>query len=95
MTVKLIRMSSGEDLIVTLNKETDKNIVIQDAIVAVPTGSGSIGFVPWSPILSKDEKELTVEKTFVVYIAEPDEGVVKQYNMMFNKIITPSKKLIQ
>lgn len=95
MTVKLIRMSSGEDLIATLNKETDKNIVIQDAIVAVPTGSGSIGFVPWSPILSKDEKELTVEKTFVVYIAEPDEGVVKQYNMMFNKIITPSKKLIQ
>lgn len=95
MTVKLIRMSSGEDLIATLNKETDRNIVIQDAIVAVPTGSGSIGFVPWSPILSKDEKELTVEKTFVVYIAEPDEGVVKQYNMMFNKIITPSKKLIQ
>jgi hypothetical protein len=95
MTVKLIRMSSGEDLIATLNKETDTNIVIQDAIVAVPTGSGSIGFVPWSPILSKDQKELTVEKTFVVYIAEPDEGVVKQYGMMFNKIITPSKKLIQ
>ena len=95
MTVKLIRMSSGEDLIATLNKETDTNIVIQDAIVAVPTGSGSIGFVPWSPILSKDQKELTVEKTFVVYIAEPDEGVVKQYGMMLNKIITPSKKLIQ
>ena len=95
MNVKLIRMSSGEDLIATLNKETDTNIVIQDAIVAVPTGSGSIGFVPWSPILSKDQKELTVEKTFVVYIAEPDEGVVKQYGMMFNKIITPSKKLIQ
>jgi|688.fasta_scaffold110674_2 hypothetical protein len=95
MTVKLIRMSSGEDLIATLNKETDTNIVIQDAIVAVPTGSGSIGFVPWSPILSKDQKELTVEKTFVVYIAEPDEGVVKQYGIMFNKIITPSKKLIQ
>ena len=95
MTVKLIRMSSGEDLIATLNKETDRNIVIQDAIVAVPTGSGSIGFVPWSPILSKDQKELTVEKTFVVYIAEPDDGVVKQYNTMFNKIITPSKKLIQ
>ena len=88
-------MSSGEDLIATLNKETDTNIVIQDAIVAVPTGSGSIGFVPWSPILSKDQKELTVEKTFVVYIAEPDEGVVKQYGIMFNKIITPSKKLIQ
>jgi hypothetical protein len=95
MTVKLIRMSSGEDLIATLNKETDNNIVIQDAIVAVPTGSGTLGFVPWAPLLSKTEKELTVEKIFVVYIAEPDEGVVKQYDMMFNKIITPSKKLIQ
>ena len=94
MTVKLIRMSSGEDLITTLVVQTPDYVVLEDSIVAVPTGNGTLGFVPWSPILSKTVKEIKVSKNFVVYIADPDDEVVIQYNKMFNKIITPSKKLI-
>jgi hypothetical protein len=95
MTVKLIRMSSGEDLIATVNSENDNEILLQDVIVAIPTGNGSLGFVPWSPLLSKNYKEIPVNKNFVVYIAEADDDVVNQYNKMYNKIITPVKKLIQ
>ena len=95
MTVKLIRMSSGEDLVSKLIEENEENIIIENAIVAVPTGNGNIGFVPWSPLLSKDQKELTVSKKFVVYIADLEEEVVVQYNKMFSKIITPTNKLIK
>ena len=95
MTVKLIRMSSGEDLIATVNGENGNEILLQDVIVAIPTGSGSLGFVPWSPLLSRNCKEIPVNKNFVVYIAEADDDVVNQYNKMYNKIITPVKKLIQ
>lgn len=95
MTVKLIRMSSGEDLIATIVNEQENFISLQDVIVAIPTGNGSLGFVPWSPLLSKEEKEITVGKNFIVYIAEPDGEVVTQYNKMFNKIITPAKRIIQ
>jgi hypothetical protein len=95
MNVKLIRMSSGEDLIASVIDETDDSVVLQDVIVAIPTGNGSLGFVPWSPLLSKNEKQINVSKKFVVYIAEADDDIINQYNKMFNKIITPTKKLIQ
>ena len=95
MNVKLIRMSSGEDLIASFIDETPNSVVLQDVIVAIPTGNGSLGFVPWSPLLSKSEKQINVSKKFVVYIAEADDDIINQYNKMFNKIITPTKKLIQ
>jgi hypothetical protein len=95
MNVKLIRMSSGEDLIASVIDETDDSVVLQDVIVAIPTGNGSLGFVPWSPLLSKNEKQINVSKKFVVYVAEADDDIINQYNKMFNKIITPTKKLIQ
>ena len=94
MSTKLIRMSSGEDLLATVIEQNDESIILEDVIVAVPTGTGSLGFVPWSPLLSKDEKEITVSKRFVVYIAEADADVVLQYGKMFSKIITPSNSLI-
>ena len=94
MSVKLIRMSSGEDLITTVITEEEKTITLKDSIVAVPTGTGSIGFVPWSPLLNKSEKEIVVNKSFVVYVAEVDDDVLNQYNKMFNRLVTPPKKII-
>jgi hypothetical protein len=87
-------MSSGEDLITTVVTEEEKTITLKDSIVAVPTGTGSIGFVPWSPLLNKSEKEVVVNKSFVVYIAEVDDDVLNQYNKMFNRLVTPPKKII-
>ena len=94
MTVKLIRMSSGEDVVATIVKETDSVLELEDAIVAIPTGEGQIGFAPWSPLVSKLDKTLPVNKNFVVYIAEVAEDIVNQYNQMFSKIVTPTNKLI-
>lgn len=94
MEVKLIRMSSGEDLVTTVVTEDEKTITLRDSIVAIPTGTGSLGFAPWSPIISKSQKDIQVNKSFVVYVAEVDEDVLTQYNKMFNRLITPPKKLI-
>jgi hypothetical protein len=94
MNVKLIRMSSGEDVVATIVNETDSVLEVENAIVAIPTGEGQIGFAPWSPLVSKSEKTLPVNKKFVVYIAEVAEDIVNQYNQMFSKIVTPTSKLV-
>tara|TARA_Y100000389_G_C17466250_1_gene525907 strand:- start:4699 stop:4989 length:291 start_codon:yes stop_codon:yes gene_type:complete len=94
MNVKLIRMSSGEDVVATIVDETDSVLKIEDAIVAIPTGEGKLGFAPWSPIVSRSDKILPVNKNFVVYVAEVAEDIVNQYNQMFSKIVTPANKLI-
>jgi len=93
MTVKLIRMWSGEDVIADIVEETTDSIVITDPIVAVPSQQqGQIGFAPWSPLLEKDKIEVT--KKYLVYIGEPQAEIIEQYKSMFGKISTPTKKLI-
>ena len=60
MTVKLIRMWSGEDVIADIVEESTDSIVITDPIVAVPSPQqGNIAFAPWSPLLQKDKIEIT------------------------------------
>lgn len=93
MNVKLIRLTSGEDIVANLISENDDSIIIENAIVAVPSGRGELGFAPWSPLLSKNVKELTISKNFVIYVSETQDQIVEQYNEIFSPIIAPSKKL--
>ena len=93
MTVKLIRMWSGEDVIADITKEDTDSITITDPIVAVPSQQqGQIAFAPWSPLLQKDKLEVT--KKYVVYMADPQEEIIEQFNSMFGKLSKPTKKLI-
>ena len=93
MTVKLIRMWSGEDVIADITEEDTDSITITDPIVAVPSQTqGQIAFAPWSPLLQKDKLEVT--KKYLVYIGDPQPEIIEQYNSMFGKISKPTKKLI-
>ena len=93
MTVKLIRMWSGEDVIADLSEEKSDSIVITNPIVAIPAQQGQIGFAPWSPLVDKNAT-LKVTRKYVVYIEDPQDDLVEQYNQMFGNIATPPKKLI-
>ena len=86
-------MWSGEDVIADIVEDNSDSIVITDPIVAVPSPQqGNIAFAPWSPLLQKDKLEVT--KKYLVYIGEPQAEIIEQYNTMFGKIATPTKKLI-
>ena len=93
--VKLIRIVTGEEIIAEIVSETDDTITVQNGLVVLPSAQG-VGFAPWATVISKDEPEITVKKTFVVYIAAVQDDVAQKYNEMFgSKLVTPSpKKLI-
>ena len=93
MTVKLIRMWSGEDVIADLIKDEASSITITDPIVAVPSQQqGQIAFAPWSPLSQKGEIEITSK--YIVYTTDPQPDIIVQYNSMYGKISKPTKKLI-
>jgi hypothetical protein len=95
LNVKLVRLSTGEDVITNIVEETDTYLEFKNPIVAFPSEMGKIGFAPWSPLLSKEKQEIQVSRNFIIYTADPDEGIVEQYNQMFgSKLMTPNKKLI-
>ena len=93
--VKLIRISTGEEIIAEVLSETDDSITVQNGLVVLPSAQG-VGFAPWATVISKDEPEITVKKNFVVYIAAVQDDVAQKYNEMFgSKLVTPTpKKLI-
>ena len=93
--VKLIRIVTGEEVVAELLDENASTIEVQNGLVVLPNANG-VGFAPWATVISKDEPEITISKTHVVYVAEVQEDVCKKYNEMFgSKLITPnSKKLV-
>jgi hypothetical protein len=93
MNTKLIRFRSGEDVLCDLTSETDTEITVDNALVAVPQGQGQLGFAPWSP-LSKENEPITIPRDFVVYITEGNPDIVEQYEGLFATLVTPKKKLI-
>ena len=78
-----------------LLSETEETITVQNGLAGLPTNNG-VGFAPWATVISKENPEITISKTHLVYVAEVQEDVCKKYNEMFgSKLITPdSKKLI-
>ena len=93
--VKLIRIITGEEIIAEVLEETAAFIKVQNGLVVLPS-TQSVGFAPWATVISKENPEITVQKTHVVYLAEVQEDVAKKYNEMYgSKLVTPSsKKLI-
>lgn len=94
MNVKVFRMSSGEDVVAEFLEDKDESIIVMNAIVAYNQGNGQLGFAPYAPLLNRDEKELEINKKWIVYIANINDELIEKYEEMFSPIKTASKKLI-
>ena len=81
---RLVRVSSGEDVICNMIAIEDDYVTVTDAIVAVPAGEGQIGFAPWSPLL-KEHEELSIQMSHVVYISFANDNIKQQYEQIMDK----------
>ena len=89
MTIKLIRMWSGEDVIADVIEENEYTITMENPIVAVTSQqAGQIALAPWTHLHKKGK--IKVAEKYVVYIGEPQEEIVEEYKTMFGKISTPT-----
>jgi hypothetical protein len=95
MNVKLFRITTGEEVVAELVSETDTTVTMKNGLVVLPTGQ-QVGFAPWATVIDKDQPEITVNRTHIVYIAELDESIEAKYNQIYgSKLVTPdNKKLI-
>ena len=93
MNVKLLRVSTGEELVAEIVEENAESVTIKNGLVCVPQAQ-SVGFIPWASVVDKLNPEITVSKQFIVYIAEVDSTVKNKYCEMFGGITAPEKKLI-
>ena len=92
MNVKLIRMHSGEDVIADLINEDSQQLQVSNPIVLVPGRDGTVGFAPWSPVIHPDVKTIFVKASYVVYVTDPNDDVVNNYNQIFSPLTLPQQQ---
>ena len=90
--MKLIRLSSGEEVVGTV-KENEDSITITEGYSLIPAGEGKIGFMPFMAY-TKADKGVTINNRFVMFVVDPVDQLIAQVRSMNSDIITPSKKII-
>lgn len=98
MTVKAVKLVSGEELIgEVIHEEPGLEITLKNVVAVMiqrtHTGDLSIGFVPFAPYTGKGAS-FSFELVKTVFVKEVDDQMANQYNSMFNGIVTPPKELI-
>ena len=92
MSIKLLRLKSGEDIVADIDVNDD-TITIENPAVIVPMGDprgGNVqmGFGPWAPF--SEDKQLEISKDWVVFITEPSTDIVNNYRQAFGSgIVVP------
>lgn len=94
MTVKIFKLTTGEEIIGEVVNETEHSVSLENplAIMLRPSQDGfTYGFVPWCHMID-GAKEIALSNIVVSGLASDD--VKNTYNSMFGGIVTPPKQLI-
>lgn len=95
--VKIVRMSTGEDVISTIDKDSVGNYTMKKPFVIVPTQSApgqpvKLMLTPYMPYA--DDDKITISADKVVTSVRPKKDILDSYNQNTSSILTPSKELI-
>ncbi len=92
MEVKLLRVITGEEIVAEIIDENASEVTLKNALVVIPTQQ-SVGFAPWATVIDRENPEVTVSRTHIVYVANLDESIRNKYDEIYgSKLVKPEKK---
>jgi hypothetical protein len=93
MEVKIVRLSSGEELICKC-VETETAIKIKNPAILIPMQEGQLGMMSW--LGYADYKEIEIDKKFVMFTVRPQVELMNQYSEnMGSGLVVPDKNVAQ
>ena len=93
----MVKLVSGEELVVEITEENDSSVTFKNPVAAVlqrsqQTGGAALGFMPW---MHAADGPFTIDKAKVICTANVAEEVKNGYNQIFGAgIVVPPKTLI-
>lgn len=91
MSINIVRLSTGEELIATVDP-VDDGLQLSDVAILIPTQDNNLGLAPF--MVYGEYKSLHIKAKDVMFVIEPVDGLKKQYQSMFQKILTPTTSII-
>jgi len=92
MNIKIVRLTSGEEIICSCEKNDDSYTLKKPAIL-IPTGKGTLGLMPWLGYADLSEgKSIDIPDEFVMFTVEPQTELMNEYNSAFGSgLFVPAK----
>ena len=90
--VYIVRLSTGEELLCTIESDTATHLTIKTPYVILPTAKGNIQFMKYMGYA--EYTTLPIKVSNVMWVVKPNDEITKQYDNMTGAIATPSKKII-
>ena len=79
MSVRIVRMKTGEEIITSYTVEGNQAILKNPAIL-IPTGQGQIGFMPWMMYAELDNNTIEFPVENVLFDVAPHKALMNEYN---------------
>ena len=83
MSVKIVRLVSGEELICSYEEiEAGNRAKLSKVAVLIPTGAGKIALAPWVPY-AVEKAVFELSHRHIVFTIEPHNELLNEYNSVF------------
>jgi hypothetical protein len=88
--IRLVRLTSGEELLCKKTNESGLTITVTDAVALVPTEE-RLGFMPYLPYA--EIEQLVIKKEHIMFDLIPTKELADKHILMHNNtnIVTPEK----
>ena len=91
MEIKIVRLSSGEEMICKYESD-GKTTKIKNPAILIPMQGGQLGMMGWMPYA--DYKELELDNRFVMFAIKPKIELLNQYNENLGSGLVIPEKVI-
>ena len=82
MSVKIVRLVSGEELICSFEEVEGNMAKLSKVAVLIPTGAGKIALAPWVPY-AVEKAVFELSQRHIVFTIEPHNELLNEYNSVF------------
>ena len=94
MSVKIVRLNSGEEIICNVELDGEYQIIKKPCII-IPTGKGNIGLMPWLAYGDIGEEGIKVKESFVAFTFNPSAQMRNEYSQAFGSgLVIPENDVI-
>lgn len=97
MTVKAVKLISGEELVGEVVEESPDVIALKNVLAILISrgqdGNLGVGFVPFAPYLGQGVVH-DFKTNKLIFVKEVDTQMANQYNSIFGGVVVPPKQIL-
>lgn len=92
MNIKLLKFTTGEEVIINLISEDPLKVTFKDGLTMVFDGQ-RLQAIPFSMMIEENQ-EVSISRDKLIFITDPRKDLIEQYKSQFSPILTPNKSII-